>query len=84
MEFQDEHIFINLRHSENKPLEGTWEAALDAYFNDGRFDSKDGLFPGEMRRVGSARDHRSLFRKAVHSLLKDMEPHGYEVEVEFL
>jgi hypothetical protein len=29
-----------------------------------------------MRRVGSAKEHRSLFQHAAHALLKDIEPHG--------
>jgi hypothetical protein len=82
-EFQDERVEFALSHSENGILDGSWEEALDRYFNEGRFDSRDNLFPGEMRRVGSAREHRTLFRHAVHALLKDIEPHGYELHVEF-
>jgi hypothetical protein len=82
-EFQDETICVPLIHSENGELSGTWEEALDCYFNDGRFDSKDGLLQGELRRVGSAREHKSLFRYAIHALLRDLEPHGYTVSVEF-
>jgi len=82
-EFQDQDIRLPLSHSGNKELRGTWEEALDHYFNEGTFDSKDGLLPGEMRRVGSAREHKSLFRFAVHALFKDLGPHGYEINVEF-
>jgi hypothetical protein len=82
--FQKEHINFALTHSYNEPLEGTWEEALDEYFNNGRFDSKDTLFRGEMRRVGAAREHKSLFRTAVHALMKDLQPCGYEVSVEFV
>lgn len=82
-EFQLDQICFALTHSENKELKGTWEEALDWYFNEGIFNSKDNLFPGEMPRVGSAREHKTLFRHAVHALLKDLEPHGYEVGVEF-
>lgn len=82
-EFQDESVCLSLVHSENKELSGTWEEALDMYFNEGRFDSKDSIVQGEMRRVGSAREHKSLFRFAVHALLRDLEPHGYTVHVEF-
>ncbi|MFH1113614.1 MAG: hypothetical protein V1792_06800 [Pseudomonadota bacterium] len=82
--FQDEKIRFDLSHSGNDPLTGTWEEALDGYFNFGRFDSKDGLLPGEMRRVGAARDHKSLFRIAVHSLMKDLAPYGYGIDVEFV
>gem|GEM_PF-2376499 len=83
-EYQPRKISYPLTHSENGYLDGTWEEALDSYFNDGRFDSKTGLFPGEMRRVGSAREHRTLFRQAIHALMKDLELHGYEIRVEFL
>ncbi len=83
-EFQLQQIHFKLRHSQNGELKGGWEEALDKYFNEGVFDSKDCLFPGEMRRIGSAREHKSLFRQAVHALLKDLQPHGYHVEVEFI
>lgn len=83
-EFQDNEIHFSLVHSQNGELRGQWEKALDAYFNDGLFDSKDSTFRGEMRRVGSAKEHRTLFQQAAHALLKDLEPHGYEVQVEFL
>lgn len=82
-EFQDQSICLPLSHSENKELYGTWEEALDRYFNEGRFDSRAGLFPGEMRRVGSAREHKSLFRFAIHALFRDLEQYGYEINVEF-
>lgn len=82
-EFQTDNIRFELKHSDNKELKGTWEEALDWYFNDGVFNSKDNLFPGEMRRVGSAREHKTLFRHAVHCLLRDLEPHGYNLTVEF-
>ncbi len=82
--FQSEKIYFELSYSDNDPLRGTWEEALDDYFNFGSFDSKDGLLPGEMRRVGAARDHKSLFRKAVHSLMKDLAPYGYGIAVEFI
>ena len=81
--FQDERINFKLSHSDNGELTGNWEEALDVYFNEGRFDTKDHIFSGEMRRVGSARDHKSLFRQAAHSLLKDLEPHGYYVKIEY-
>jgi hypothetical protein len=80
-EFRDEHIEVKLSHSENGQLAGTWEEALDSYFNDGLFDTKDYTFPGEMRRVGNAREHKSLFRHAAHALMKDLEFYGYEVKV---
>jgi hypothetical protein len=83
-EFQLQTVSFHLTHSENVQLEGTWEEALDNYFNEGRFDSKAGRLPGEMRRVGAARDHKSLFRQAVHALFKDLEPQGYKVQVEFM
>jgi hypothetical protein len=82
--FQSEKIHFDLSHSGNGPLKGTWEEALDNYFNFGCFDSKDGLLRGEMRRVGAARDHKSLFRIAVHALRKDVGPYGYQVNVEFI
>jgi len=81
--FQLHSICFPLIHSENKELKGTWESALDFYFNEGRFDSKDAVCHGEMRRVGSGREHRSLFRQAVRALLKDLEPHGYEVSLQY-
>jgi hypothetical protein len=81
--FQDAEIRFFLRHSPNQELAGTWEQALDWYFNAGIFDSKDSVYPGEMRRVGCARDHKSLFRTAVQALRKDIEQHGFEVTVEF-
>jgi hypothetical protein len=79
--FKDERIRFKLSHSRNKELVGNWEEALDIYFNDGIFDTKDHVFKGDMRRVGSAREHKSLFRQAAYSLLKDLETHGYDVEV---
>jgi len=82
--FQTEKIYFELAYSDNGPLQGTWEQALDDYFNFGCFDSKDGLIRGEMRRVGAARDHKSLFRKAVHALRKDLVPYGYQIDVEFI
>lgn len=83
MEFQNQRIHFPLSHSADKELRGAWEEALDNYFNEGLFDSKPSLLPGEMRRVGSAREHKSLFRQAAYDLLKDLEPLGYTVEVEF-
>ncbi len=82
-EYRDEKINIPLAHSENGELKGSWEEALDRYFNEGRFDSSDSLFPGEMPRIGSAREHRSLFRKASQALRKDLEPRGFAVEVKY-
>lgn len=83
-EFQLQEICFRLCYSNNGELKGTWEEALDRYFNEGVFDSKDCIFPGEMRRIGSARDHKTLFRQAAHALLKDLQDHGYELEVEFI
>ena len=81
--FRREKIEFPLAHSENKELSGAWDQALDWYFNEGVFDSKDSVFPGEKRRFGHARDHKSLFRQAVTALRKDLEPHGFKVEIEF-
>jgi hypothetical protein len=83
-EFQDELIDYCLNHSPNQPLKGTWEYSLDNYFNEGLFDSKDTVFRGELPRCGSAREHRSLFRKASFALKKDLEPRGYTVDIEFV
>lgn len=83
-EFLDQEVCFKLCHSQNAELKGNWEEALDNYFNEGVFDSKDSIFPGEMRRIGSAREHKSLFRQAAHALLRDLEPHGFCVEVIFL
>jgi len=82
-DFQDEHIDFELAHAEHTRLHGTWESALDTYFNDTRFDSKDAVFAGELRRIGSAREHKSLFRQAIRSLEKDLEPHGYQIGVSY-
>lgn len=82
-EFHRQRLHIPLSHSENVELRGTWEAALDRYFNEGRFSSKELLLPGEIPRVDSAREHKSLFRQAVHALRKDLEPFGYTVETEY-
>ena len=82
-EFQGLNIGFDLRHSENGRLQGPWEDALDSYFNEGCFDSKESVFPGELRRVGSARDHKSLFRQAVRALAKDLEPHGFEIRIQY-
>jgi hypothetical protein len=82
-DYQDQRISFQLQHSENPCLEGQWEEALDRYFNEGLFDARDVIFKGDMRRIGAAREHRSLFQHAAHALLKDLEPHGYKVEVEF-
>jgi hypothetical protein len=82
-EFQDEEVRFPLSHSGNKELAGTWEEALDHYFNEWQFDSRDNLFPGEMHRIGAAREHRTLFQIAAYGLRKDLEPSGYLVEVEF-
>jgi hypothetical protein len=82
-QFEHTTIRFGLSHSDNCELSGTWERALDCYFNEGRFDSKDAVFPGEMRRVGSAREHRSLFVQAVRSLSKDLEPHGYDLRLRY-
>ena len=81
---QLDEICFPLSHSVNRELKGSWEQALDHYFNEGRFDFKGGMFPGEMPRVGCARDHKCLFREAVMALMKDLEPHGFLVEVEFV
>jgi hypothetical protein len=81
--YQSQRISFQLRHSDNPNLEGQWEEALDKYFNEGLFDARDMIFKGDMRRIGTAREHRSLFQHAAHALLKDLEPHGYRVEVEF-
>jgi hypothetical protein len=82
--FTEEKISFFLRHSQNDSLHGFWEEALDRYFNEGLFDSKESSFPGEMRRIGAAREHKSLFRQAAHALHKDLEPHGYKIDVSFL
>jgi hypothetical protein len=81
--FRTEKIHLPLTHSDNKELAGTWEEALDNYFNEGQFDSRDNLFPGEINRVGTAREHRTLFQIAAHALRRDLEPRGYLVDVEF-
>ncbi|MBI5248003.1 MAG: hypothetical protein HY912_00790 [Desulfomonile tiedjei] len=83
-EFLEQQVCFPLCHSQNFQLKGSWEEALDNYFNDGVFDSKDSVFPGEMRRIGNARDHKSLFRQAAHALLKDLERHGFNIEVNFM
>ena len=83
-EFQEDEISFSLAHSENKELTGRWEEAIDNYFNEGCFDSGEHLLPGEMARIGSAREHKSLFRQAAHALWKDLEPLGYKVDVEFI
>ena len=82
-DFQAAHIDFPLSHSQHPRLEGSWETALDTYFNEACFDSKDTVFRGELRRVGSAREHKSLFRQAIRSLLKDLEPHGYHIQISF-
>ena len=84
MDFLDENISFQLEYSENRELKGAWEEALDRYFNEGRFETKGFVFPGEMPRIGSAREHKTLFRQAAHALKKDLERHGYSVEVEFV
>ena len=83
-EFESVKIHRRLTHSDNKELTGTWEEALDNYFNEGQFDSRDNVFPGEIHRVGAARDHRTLFQTAAYALRKDLEPSGYFVDVEFV
>lgn len=83
-QFEEQNISFPLQHSENDELKGVWADALDSYFNEGLFESKDNLFPGEMRRTGCARDHKTLFRQAAHALHKDLGPHGYHVVVEFI
>ena len=81
--FHNKEIHFQLSHSNNKELSGLWGDALDWYFNEAAFDSKDSVFPGEKRRFGQARDHKSLFREAVTALRKDLEPHGFEVEIQY-
>jgi hypothetical protein len=81
--FKESSIWFDLTHSENRRLEGRWDEALDKYFNEGQFDSKDAVFPGEMRRIGSARDHKSLFLQASRALAKDLQPHGYRLTVRY-
>jgi hypothetical protein len=81
--YRNETVSVKLMHSENEELTGVWEQALDRYFNEGVFRCKDHLFPGEMPRIGAAREHKSLFRQAAHALLKDLEPHGYTVDIHF-
>jgi hypothetical protein len=83
-EFQLQTVCFSLTHSGNERLEGNWEEALDNYFNEGLFDSRFGTVPGEMRRVGSAREHKSLFKQAVHALFKDLQAEGYKIQVEFI
>jgi hypothetical protein len=82
-EFRDASVDFSLSHSSNVELKGNWEEALDRYFNDGQFDCKGHLFPGEMRRVGAAREHKILFREAAFALQKDLEPHGYNVKLRY-
>ncbi len=82
--FQQENIHFPLTHSENVALVGTWEQALDYYFNEACFECKDHLLPGEIPRVDSAREHKALFREAVNALRKDLEPFGYKIEVEYV
>ncbi len=82
--FMDTEITIPLSHSENRALSGTWSQALDEYFNEGTFHATEHLFPGERPRVGSAREHKALFRHAVRALSKDLSPLEYQVDVEFI
>lgn len=82
-DFQAQHIDFLLFPEKNTRLQGTWESALDEFFNDTTFDSRDAVFRGELPRVGSAREHKSLFRQAVRSLVKALEPHGYLVTVSY-
>ena len=82
-DFQAAQIDYPLSHSGNLRLQGSWESALDFYFNEACFDSKDTLFHGELRRVGTAREHKSLFGQAVRCLLKDLEPLGYQVKISY-
>jgi hypothetical protein len=81
--FRSQGIDYPLNHSPNEALRGTWEQALDWYFNEGSFDARSNLFPGEIPRYGCARDHKSIFRQAVLDLKKDLEPHGFAIDVEF-
>jgi len=83
-ECQTEQVDVPLCHSPNGSLRGTWEESLDQYFNEGQFDSKEFVFPGEMRRVGAAREHKSLFRHATMCLWKDLESLGCRIDVEFI
>jgi hypothetical protein len=83
-EFQAESIEPGLSPSNDQILEGPWEQALDAYFNEWSFDSKGQVFPGELARVGAAREHKSLFRTAASQLRKALTPQGYSVEIEHL
>jgi hypothetical protein len=82
-DFEGQSVSFPLAHSPNNELKGDWGGALDRYFNEGLFDSRDNLFPGEMKRSGAARDHRNLFRQAAFALSKDLEPYGYQIEIEF-
>lgn len=82
-DFQDLHIDFPLPCAHGSRLEGTWESALDEYFNETCFDSKETVFPGELRRVGSAREHKSLFRQAIRSLVKVLEPRGYRIKISY-
>jgi hypothetical protein len=83
-EFQAERIEYDLPHLNDRKLKGSWEQALDRLFNEWTFDSSGLVFPGEMARVGTAREHKSLFRTATLQLRKDLAPLGYTLEVEFL
>jgi hypothetical protein len=83
-DFQEQSLDVALSHSANGRLRGTWEQALDRYFNEGRFDFRGGMFPGERPRVGTAREHHCLFREAIVALMKDLGPQACHIDVEFL
>jgi len=82
-DFQDARIGFPLSHFPDTGFSNKWASALDYYFNEACFDSKDTVFRGELRRVGSAREHKSLFRQAIRSLIKDLEPQGYQVQISY-
>ncbi len=81
--YQTQDISFELVHTDNHCLKGKWQEALDQYFNEEIFDCRETVFPGEMKRIGCAKDHKSLFQHAAHALLKNLEPHGYTINIKF-
>ncbi|MFH0959256.1 MAG: hypothetical protein V1897_11190 [Pseudomonadota bacterium] len=70
-------------YPKNNQFAGELSEVLDKYFNESIFESRSDLLPEDPPRVGTARDHKSLFLTATRILEKDWNPNGYEFQVSF-
>lgn len=81
--FLNNKIIYRVSHPKNGQIAGELSEVLDKYFNEWIFESRSDLLPEIPPRVGTAREHKSLFLAATRILQKDFTAYGYDVRVSF-